>query len=334
MSVGLFPGDNTISQDTDILDLALHDVADFQIPRLRISAESRDSGHGPGGHHISRTVTHGRVVGEDFRDFHRHLAGVGSLARFTIYAQFHRKIVRIGNFIGSDDPWSERTKSINSLTKAEHSGFHLATLNIARGDVVEDHIAADMIVRLFGSEVLAASFQHDSQFELVIQFLGEVLRIDHGFFVTDDRVHILKEDDPGHHRVRKARLGGLLMVLTEISRGMKKLFRDDRRPKEYVLGSVKDSLASRTGHPIIVMQGVVERLVRGLKAGVSALEERPHVRGNQGIGQAVIRVFAFDITQVKCAGAVEVNDASIIGHRTDAGLPGPIFEGNESHKVC
>src|ERR1700704_2736346 len=103
--------------------------------------------------------------------------------------------MRIGNFIGGYDPGAERTERIDGLAKTENAGFHFATLDIARGNVVENDVAADVARRFFRREVLAALLYYDSQFELVIQFLRQMPRKNDRFFMADNRVYVLEENN-------------------------------------------------------------------------------------------------------------------------------------------
>src|SRR5260370_1277868 len=44
--------------------------------------------------------------------------------------------------------------------------------------------------------MLAALLQHDGEFELVVEFLRQMFRKNDWFFMPDDRVHVLKENNP------------------------------------------------------------------------------------------------------------------------------------------
>ena len=92
-----------------------------------------------------------------------------------------------------------------------------------------------------------------------------------GFLVTNDCVDVLKEDDPGHHRMGKSGLGRLFMVLAEVACGVKELSGNDWSFELDLGGGVEDSLAARSSSAVVA-QRVVESFVRGFKAGVAALE--------------------------------------------------------------
>ena len=96
-----------------------------------------------------------RVVREDLRDRHRHVAAVRLLPRLAVDAQLHPQVVRIADLVGRHDPGPERAERVDRLAEREHAGAHLAPLDVSRGDVVEDHVAADVVRRLLRAEPLA-----------------------------------------------------------------------------------------------------------------------------------------------------------------------------------
>ena len=146
---------------------------------------------------------------KDFGNGDRHLAGVRALPRFAVHAQFHRQVVRIGDLVGRDDVRPQRAERIDPLAEAEDTRLHLLALNIARRDVVEDHVAADVLLGFLGREMLARFLQHDREFQFVIEFLGEVRRENHRLIGPDDGIHVLEEDNPRQHGMRETRPAGL-----------------------------------------------------------------------------------------------------------------------------
>src|SRR5271170_3126360 len=163
-----------------------------------------------------------------------------TLPRFAVNPQLHRQIVRVGNLVGSHDPGTQRAESIDSLAEAEYAGFHLAPLNIARGDVVKNDIASNVCGCFFRRKMFTAFFQNDGKFEFVIQFLREMLRINNWLLMSDNGVDVLKEDDPRHHGMGKSRLGGFFVVLPEVASRVKKLAGNDWRLEFDVGSGVKD----------------------------------------------------------------------------------------------
>ena len=65
------------------------------------------------------------------------------------------QVVRIRDLVRRDDPRPERAEGVDRLAEAEDARAHLAPLDVAGGDVVEDHVAADVVGGLLGREPLA-----------------------------------------------------------------------------------------------------------------------------------------------------------------------------------
>src|SRR5437588_13014182 len=117
------------------------------------------------------------------------------LARLSIDAQVHSEIVRIRNFIGGDDPWSQRAEGINAFAEAEDAGFHLAALDITRSNIIENHVTPNVVAGFFWGEVFTGLLQYHREFELVIQFLLDVFGINQGLAATDVGLDVLAERD-------------------------------------------------------------------------------------------------------------------------------------------
>ena len=168
---------------------------------------------------------------QDLRDRHGHVPAVRLLPALAVDAQLHPQVVRIADLVRSDDPRAERAERVDRLTEREDTGAHLAALDVARGDVVEDHVPADVVRRLLGAEPLAGLRDHDRELELVVELLRQMLRIDDRLVGADDCVDVLEEDDPGRDLVRPAHSLRLLLVLAKVAGRVDELFRDDRRPQ-------------------------------------------------------------------------------------------------------
>ncbi len=132
--------------------------------------------------------------------------------------------------------------------------------------------------------------------------------------------------------MRESRFCRFFVMLAKIPRGVKELLRNDRCFQLDVFRGVENSLASRSYGAVFMMQRIIQGLVRRLEAGVSALEERPHVRRNQSVGDPVKRPFTLDIAQVERGSRVQINNLAVIGNRANALLFGGIFKGDKSHK--
>ena len=83
------------------------------------------------------------------------------LARLAVNSQLHGEVVRVRNLISGDNPRTKRAEGVNGFAETENAGLHFAALDVARGDVVENHVAANVTRRIFRGEVLAALLQHD-----------------------------------------------------------------------------------------------------------------------------------------------------------------------------
>src|SRR5580692_213343 len=119
--------------------------------------------------------------------------------------------------------------------------------------------------------MLAALFQNSGEFEFVIQFVGQMLGINHGLVVADDGVNVLKEDDPGHYGMGEPGLGGLFVMLAKVAGGVKELARNNWSFEFEFSREVEDGLAAGSSGAVVA-QRVVEGFVRGFEAGVATLE--------------------------------------------------------------
>ena len=152
------------------------------------------------------------------------------LARLAVDAQLHVEVCGVGDLVGGDDPRARRAEGVDALREAEHAGLHLLALDVARGDVVEDEVAGDVLLGLLGREELPRLADHDRELELVVQLVGHRLRIDDRVLGTDDRVDVLEEHDPRQHGMRPVDPRRLLVVLAEVARGVEELLRESAAP--------------------------------------------------------------------------------------------------------
>ena len=150
LAVPVLPRDHRVAQHADLLDLGLHHVAGLQVQRRRVRGEPGHARHGSRREHVSRGVSQRRVVGDDLRDRHGHPAGVGRLPRLAVHAQLHRQVVRVGDLVRRHDPRAERAERVDRLAEREHARLHLSPLDVAGGDVVEDHVAGDVVIASSG----------------------------------------------------------------------------------------------------------------------------------------------------------------------------------------
>src|SRR6266404_185029 len=100
-----------------------------------------------------------------------------------------------------------------------------------------------------------------------------MLRKNDWLFVTDDGVHVLEEDNPGHDGVGKAGFGGFLVMLPEIACGVEEFLRNDRRFEPDGGKIVKERFAVATGSLFPALQGKTESVARRSETGVATFEE-------------------------------------------------------------
>src|SRR5581483_2656049 len=92
----------------------------------------------------------------------------------------------------------------------------------------------DVIHRLFGAEPLRVAADDHRELEAVVELLGQALGIDHRPGGPDDRVDVLKEDDPRRELVRPVDVLRLVLVLTEVAGRVEELLRHDRRAQPHL----------------------------------------------------------------------------------------------------
>src|ERR1700730_16761086 len=150
------------------------------------------------------------------------------LTYLAVHAQGHGEIVRIRNVVRGDDPRAERTKRVDRLAEREDAAPHLTPLDVACRDVVEDDVPGDVVHRLLWAKPLAVLADDHGELELVVELFGEMLWIHDGLVRTDDRIDVLKEDDPRGDLVRPVDVLRLLFVFAEVAGGVEELLRRDR----------------------------------------------------------------------------------------------------------
>ena len=112
-----------------------------------------------------------------------------------------------------------------------------------------------------------------------------MLGINHRLFVSDDRIHVLKENNPRHDRVRKTGLGSFFVVLSKISGRVKKLFGHDGRLEAHVSSRIADGLSANPGRMIPFVLRVPESSPCSLQTGIATLKQGQHVRWHDRIRQ-------------------------------------------------
>src|SRR5581483_5557812 len=138
-------------QDSDALDLDLHDVAGLQ----GFAARGADAGRRAGQYQIAGMQGHaGGEMRDLFGDIKDHLASIGILFRDVVDPELDRQILRVGNVFGRHDPGTERTSAVEALLPdpvgLERGRFaHLRTARkVARREIVGDGVAGDVLKRV------------------------------------------------------------------------------------------------------------------------------------------------------------------------------------------
>ena len=156
LAVRLLPRDDRVPQHADPLDLGLDHVARLEVERGRVLGEPGDARHRAGREDVARASTRAPSSARGSPGSSRSCGPSASVWRDSPFTR--SSIARScgsGISSGRHDPRPERAEGVDRLAEAEDAGAHLAPLDVARGDVVEDHVAADVVRRLLGREPLA-----------------------------------------------------------------------------------------------------------------------------------------------------------------------------------
>jgi hypothetical protein len=162
--------------------------------------------------------------------------------------------------------------------------------------------------------------------------LRQMLRKNDWFFVAYDRVYVLEENNPRHDWMGETCLGGFLVVLPEIARGVKEFLGNDGRFQPDGRDIVEDWLAVTTGSRVPTLHSEVESIASSVQTGVATFEQGTHVRGNQGVREPIEGGFVLVVAQIKSASGIEIDDLSAADVGADAGSAGQIFKCHESHE--
>jgi len=118
--------------------------------------------------------------------------------------------------------------------------------------------------------------------------------------------------------VGKTRLGGFLVVLPEVARGVEEFLWNDRRFEPDGGMIVKERFTVATASFLPPLQSKVQSLSRSAEAGVATFEKGPHVGWNEGVRQTVERSFMLVIAKVEGASGTEIDDLTAANIGTDA----------------
>src|SRR6266853_2575435 len=166
--------------------------------------------------------------------------------------------------------------------------------------------------------MLAALLQHHGEFELIVELLRQMFRKNDWFFMPDDRVDVLEENNPRHDGVGKARLGGFLVVLPKVARGVEEFLWNDRRFEPGGGMIVKERFAVAAASFLPPLQSIVQSLSGSAEAGVATFEKGPHVGWNEGVREAIECGFVLVIAKGEGASRTEIDDLTAANIGTDA----------------
>ena len=94
-------------------------------------------------------------------------------AHLAVDARFHLQFVGIADLVRRDDPRPHHVAAVKALAfRRPEPPFHFDALGIARGKVVEDGIAEDVVPGLGGGDVGALVLGDDAELEFVVHHLA------------------------------------------------------------------------------------------------------------------------------------------------------------------
>src|SRR5499425_2146937 len=155
--------DDFVGEHADLLHLRLHAISGLEeiaggrphsVRRARGDDVAGEDGHGEG------EDLDALVDGED------HLAGVARLPHLPVHAHHDVEGLGIGQFVGRHQHGAHGAESVEGLA-LEPLGMPL--LQIARGDVVDDGVAEDVLEGVGAADVVAARPNDRGQLHFVVE---------------------------------------------------------------------------------------------------------------------------------------------------------------------
>ena len=93
-------------------------------------------------------------MGDDLLERKQHALGHALRTHLAVDARFHLQFVGIADLVRRDDPRPHHVAAVKALAfRRPEPPFHFDALGIARGKIVEDRIAEDVIFCLGGGDV-------------------------------------------------------------------------------------------------------------------------------------------------------------------------------------
>ena len=112
-----------------------------------------------------------RGVGDQRADVENHRRGRAALHALAIDVEPHSKLLRIGDFVGGDQPRPEGTEGRAALALDPLAAAALELIG-AFGDVVADAVPSDVVQRIALADIAGACADHDRQFDFPIGLFG------------------------------------------------------------------------------------------------------------------------------------------------------------------
>src|SRR5262245_3934396 len=162
MRVRLGPND-LVGEHADLLDLRFHAVPRFE----EVAGGRAYSVRRAGGDDVAGEQGHGE--GEDLDalvDGEDHLACVARLPHLPVHAHHDVEALRVGQFVGRHQHGAHGAEGVEGFA-LEPLGVPL--LQVARGDVVDDGVAEDVLEGVGAADVVSARPDDRGQFHLVVE---------------------------------------------------------------------------------------------------------------------------------------------------------------------
>src|SRR3954454_2985834 len=160
-----------VLQDADPLDFELDGVAVFEVPA---ELEATAIADGAGADELPRHQ--GFVFGDvldNLLEREQHAFGNPLRAHGAVDPHFHIQMVRIADLVRGNDPGPHHVAAIETLALGgTEAALHFDALGVARGKIVEDRVAEDVVFGFYRRDIGALVLRDDAEFQLVIHHLA------------------------------------------------------------------------------------------------------------------------------------------------------------------
>ncbi len=127
----------------------------FEPDGLRLDAHA-DARRGAGGDHVARLQAHELAeIGDEVRDAEDHGLGRAVLVAVAVDFEPHLEVLRIGDFVGGDEPRADRAEGVGRLALVPLAAA--LGLEVALAHVVDDAVAGDVVEGVLFVDVLGGS---------------------------------------------------------------------------------------------------------------------------------------------------------------------------------